>query len=121
MKSSCTYTDSDVTSNISVYVFVYGYFFYDFKKQKRGLYKCREIQCSIFDTNRNFTDQWDNWTFTTSALLHFRIRKKLFLPGIMRSTDFTRIESNIRKILYIFFIQMVHFDCREGTQTRPQY
>ena len=113
MKSSYTYTDSDVTSNISGYIFVYGYFLCDFRKHKRGLYKSRETKCSIFDTNRNFTDQWDNWTFTASALLHFRIRKKLFLPGIMRSTDFTRIESNIRKIsmyiyIYIFFlIQMV--------------
>ena len=30
-------------------------------------------------------------------------KKKPFLPGIMRSTDFTRIESNIHKISMFFF------------------
>lgn len=81
---------------------MYAYFFCDFKKQKRGLYKSRETKCTIFVTNRNFTDQWDNWTFTTSALLHFRI-KKTVSPRIMRSKDFTRIESNILKTyIYIY-------------------
>ena len=47
------------------------------------------------------------------SLAAFPDKKKLFLPGIMRSTDFTRIESNIRKTyIYIFKIQMVEGSVR---------